>query len=112
MSDKLKHARTNKNHRPLHLARGIELVAALTFSLSTPAFATDGVKINDLVVATSISDAQREATIKAVRAFYGFWNTGDEALLKHAIAPHFNDNTPPPIRPQAPKAPPFPSRRC
>jgi len=65
-------------NRPLRLARGVEL-AALTLSLSTPAFPADSVKINDLVVAASIPDAQREAAMKAVRALYDFWNTGDEA---------------------------------
>ena len=98
-------------NRPLHLARGVEFVAALTLSLSTPAFAADRVKINDLVVAASIPDAQREATIKAVRAFYDFWNTGDEALLQEAIAPSFTDHTLPSGRPQGPEGPAFASRR-
>jgi predicted ester cyclase len=95
----------------LQLAYGILLVAALTFSLSAPALAADGVKIDDLVVAASIPDAQREATLKAVRAFYDFWNTGDEALLKEAIAPNFTDHTLPPGRPQGPEGPAFASRR-
>src|SRR5712692_9015350 len=111
MSDTPKRACTKQNYRPLHLARGIELVAALTFSLSTPAFAADGVKIDDLVVAASIPDAQREATLKAVRAFYEFWNTGDEALLKEAIAESFTDHTLPPGRPQGPEGPAFASRQ-
>jgi predicted ester cyclase len=97
-------------NKPLRLARGVELAAALTLSLSTPAFA-DSVRINDLVVAASIPDAQRDATIKAVRAFYDFWNTGDEALLKQAIAPNFTDHTLPSGRPQGPEGPAFASRR-
>jgi predicted ester cyclase len=111
MSDEPKHARTKHNHRPLHLAQGIVLFAALTFSLSAPALAGDGVKINDLVVAASIPNAHREATLKAVRAFYNFWNTGDEALLREAIAPNFTDHTLPPGRPQGPEGPVFASRR-
>src|ERR1700682_1720709 len=124
MSDGLKRARTKQAqypprphfgsggvlNRPLRLARGVDLVAALTLSLSTPAFA-DSVKINDLVVAASIPDAQREATIKAVRAFYDFWNTGDEELLKQAVASNFTDHTLPPGRPQGPEGPAFASRR-
>src|SRR5712671_4530138 len=96
MSEKLKRACTKQaRHRPhphflsrstlnrlLCLAGGVELVAALTLSLSKPAFAADSVQINDLVIAAPMPDAQREATVKAVRAFYDFWNTGDEALLK------------------------------
>ena len=87
------------------------IFTALALLLSTPAFAADGVKINELVVAAPIPDARREATIKAVRAFYDFWNTGDEALLKEAIAPNFTDHTLPPGRPQGPQGPAFASRR-
>jgi predicted ester cyclase len=95
---------------PLCLARGVEIVASLTLSL-TPAFGADSVKINDLIIAVPIPDAQRDATMKAVRAFYDFWNTGDEALLKEAIASDFTDHTLPPGRPQGPQGPAFASRR-
>jgi len=60
----------------LNRARIIEALVALTLSLFTPVFAAESIKINDLVVAAAIPDAQREATMKAVRAFYDFWNTG------------------------------------
>jgi len=93
------------------LAWMMAALTALMLSLYTPAFAADSVKINDLVVAASIPDAQREAAMKAVRAFYDFWNTGDEALLKEAIAPNFIDHTLPPGRPQGPQGPAFASRR-
>jgi predicted ester cyclase len=95
----------------LRRACSMEAFAALTLSLSTPGFAADSLRINDLVVAASIPDAQREATMRAVRAFYDFWNTGDEALLKEAIAPNFTDHTLPPGRPQGPLGPAFASRR-
>jgi predicted ester cyclase len=98
-------------NRPFRLARSVELVAALTLSLSTSALAADSVKINELVVAAPIPDAQREATMKAVRSFYDFWNTGDEALLKEAIASNFTDHTLPSGRPQGPQGPAFASRR-
>jgi predicted ester cyclase len=125
MADKLKHVRAKEaQHRPhphitcrsiltrsLYFVRGVELLAALTLSLSAPALAADNVRINDLVVAEPVSDAQREATIKAVRAFYDFWNTGDEALLNEAIAPNFIDHTLPPGRPQGPQGPAFASRQ-
>ncbi len=87
------------------------LLAALTFSLSVPALAADSVTINDLVIASQIPEAQRDATVKAVRAFYDFWNTGDETLLKEAIAPNFTDHTLPPGRPQGPEGPAFASRQ-
>jgi predicted ester cyclase len=85
--------------------------AALALSLSAPAFAAEGVQINELVVATQIPDAQRDANVKAARAFYEFWNTGDEAILKQAIGPTFTDHTLPPGRPQGPEGPALASRQ-
>jgi predicted ester cyclase len=90
--------------------RSSSLLAALVLSLSAPALAAGGVEINDLVIAGQIPDAQRDATVKAIRTFYEFWNTGDEALLKEAIAPNFTDHTLPAGRPQGPEGPAFASR--
>src|SRR5258705_5709793 len=109
MSDRSKQARAKQDQG--RLRRGVELLTALALSLATPAFAADSVKINDLVVAVPIPDAQREATMKAVRAFYDFWNTGDEALLKEAIAPSFTDHPLPPGRQQGLQGPAFASRQ-
>ena len=95
----------------MKLARIVKALAALTLSLSTPALAAESIKINDLVVAATIPETQRDATMKAVRAFYDFWNTGDETLLQEAIAPNFIDHTLPPGRPQGPQGPAFASRR-
>jgi predicted ester cyclase len=95
----------------LKRARAIDAFVALTLSLSTPGFAADSVTINDLVVAAPLPEAQREANLKAVRAFYDFWNTGDEALLNEAVAPNFTDHTLPLGRPQGPEGPAFASRR-
>ena len=109
MSDRSKQTRAKQDQG--RFRRGVELLTALALSLATPAFAADSVKIDNLVVAVPIPDAQREATLKAVRAFYDFWNTGDEALLKEAIAPDFTDHTLPPGRPQGPQGPAFASRQ-
>jgi hypothetical protein len=52
-----------------------------------PTFAGE-VKIDDLIVAKTIPAApaaQRDATVKAAKAFYQFWNNGAEASLKPAI---------------------------
>src|SRR5438105_4009427 len=95
----------------LRLARTVKLLVAAMLSLSPPVLAADSVRIEDLVVASPIPDAQRDATMKAVRAFYDFWNTGDETLLQEAIAPNFTDHTLPPGRPQGPPGPAFASRR-
>ncbi|HKC51411.1 MAG TPA: ester cyclase [Myxococcota bacterium] len=83
---------------------------ALALSLSAAVLAADGAKIDDVVIARQIPRAQRDATLKAVRAFYDFWNSGDEALLKGAIAPTFTDHTLPAGRPQGPEGPVFASR--
>src|SRR5260370_16594661 len=106
-----KHSRTNGAQHPSRphfrsgstpnkRLRGVGLVAALTLSLSAPAFAADSVQINDLVIAAPMPDAQREATMKAIRAFYDFCNTGAEALLKQPFPSTFPHHTPPPRRPQ------------
>jgi predicted ester cyclase len=87
------------------------LLAGLILVLSKPALAAESVKINDLVIARGVPAARREATVKAVRTFYEFWNTGDVALLKHAIAENFTDRTLPPGRPQGPEGPAFASRQ-
>jgi predicted ester cyclase len=83
----------------------------LILALSTPLLAADSVTIKDLVIAGQIPAVQSEATVKAVRAFYEFWNTGDAALLKQAIAENFSDRTLPPGRPQGPEGPAFASRQ-
>ena len=82
--------------------------------ISTPAFA-DEVKIDDLVVATTMPAAQRDATVKAAKALYQFWNTGDEASLKLAISPNFTDHTLPAgrrVRQARPSPRRISARRC
>ncbi len=83
----------------------------LILAMLAPALAADSVRINDLIIADRIPPARREATVKAVRAFYDFWNTGDTALLNQAIAKNFTDHTLPPGRPQGPEGPAFASRQ-
>jgi predicted ester cyclase len=94
-------------NRPFRIA----LFAGLILAVSEPAPAVDSVKINDLVTARGVPAAPREATMKAVRTFYEFWNTGDATLLKQAIAENFTDRTLPPGRPQGPEGPAFASRQ-
>jgi predicted ester cyclase len=89
----------------------LAVMTALSIALADPALAAGGVDINELVVATSIPESQRDETVKAARAFYDFWNTGDEADLKRAIVPTFTDHTLPPGRPQGPEGPEFASRQ-
>jgi hypothetical protein len=56
------------------------------------------VNFDDFVVASTISEMERDATCKAARAFYEFWNTGDETLLKKALAENFADCRPAAVR--------------
>jgi predicted ester cyclase len=85
------------------------LAVILAGLLSATGFAEE-VKIDDLVVASTIPAAQRDTTIKAAKAFYQFWNGGDESLLQAAIAPNFIDHTLPAGRPQGPQGPAFASK--
>lgn len=85
------------------------LAVILAGLLSATGFAEE-VKIDDLVVASTIPAAQRDTTIKTAKAFYQFWNGGDESLLQAAIAPNFIDHTLPAGRPQGPQGPAFASK--
>ena len=56
------------------------------------------VKFNDFAVAPTISKMERDATREVARAFYEFWSTGDEALLKTALVESFADRVVQPPR--------------
>jgi predicted ester cyclase len=90
------------------LAVGVT-AALLTAPLGTAEGESTAVKIDDLVVAKTLPAAQRKAELVAAKAFYQFWNTGDEALLKTALSPHFTDHALPPGRPQGPTGPAYAS---
>ena len=90
--------------------RNLLAAVAATSSLISSAAGADEVKIDDLVVATTIPAAQRDAALRAAKAFYQFWNTGEDALLKAALAPSFTDHALPPGRPQGPEGPSFASK--
>jgi predicted ester cyclase len=81
--------------------------AAATVALASMQASAAEVKIDDLIVAKTISDAQRDTELKAAEGFYQFWNTGDESLLKAVISPNFADHTLPSGRPQGPQGPAF-----
>jgi hypothetical protein len=51
-------------------------------------------EIDELVVAASVSDVERQATVRAARAFNEFWNTGDQALLKRVFDENFTNHRP------------------
>ncbi|ERF82912.1 ester cyclase [Bradyrhizobium viridifuturi] len=82
---------------------------AMGVLLAAPARAAE-VTIDDLVVATAVPAAERDATVAVAKAFYQFWNSGDEAVLKAAISDNFIDHTLPAGRPQGPQGPAFASK--
>jgi predicted ester cyclase len=93
--------------------RSLLLVAALLAVIrldAAGAVAGDLVGPAEIIVAGSIPPAQRDAELSAAGAFYDFWNTGDAASLKRAIAADFTDRTLPPGRPQGTEGPLFASR--
>ncbi|WP_431635742.1 ester cyclase [Dyella sp. KULCS107] len=53
-----------------------------------------------ITVAAVAAPAQRETLTTAARRYASFWNTGDEALARQALAPDFVDRTLPPGRAQ------------
>jgi predicted ester cyclase len=106
LSEGKKHKNSQRSLWPDRLT----VAATLSIALSSPALTAD-VKIDELIAGTSVPRAQEDDAIKSARTFYEFWNTGDDALLKQAIAPDFTDRTLPPGRPQGPQGPAFASRQ-
>jgi hypothetical protein len=91
------------------MMRKLMTAAAATVALASMQASAAEVKIDDLIVAKTISDAQRDTELKAAEGFYQFWNTADESLLKAVISPNFTDHTLPSGRPQGPQGPAFES---
>ena len=87
------------------------LLVALSVVLCALAFAANSIKIKNPLLASTIAEMQGDATLKAARAFHEYLNTGDEALLKQAVAETFTDLTLPPGRPQGPDGLSFASRQ-
>jgi predicted ester cyclase len=95
--------------RPTSVARRTLAAAFAVASLgaAAPAFSADAalVQPHTLTVDASLPKAQREAQILAARRYDTFWNTGDEALARAALAPDFIDRTLPPGRAQGIEGP-------
>jgi predicted ester cyclase len=66
-----------------------------TFAADTPLL-----EPHNLIADRSLPREQAEAQIMAARRYGTFWNTGDEALARAALAPNFVDDTLPTGRPQ------------
>jgi predicted ester cyclase len=97
----------NRPGRSLLLATALSAVITLD---AASTLAADLVTPEEIIVASTVPTTDRDAALDAARAFYDFWNTGDAALLKRAIADDFTDRTLPPGRPQGPEGPVLASR--
>jgi predicted ester cyclase len=93
------------------LIPGVARVPAIVFSMAIAVmflepviytFAADAplLEPHNLIVDSSLPREQADAQIIAARRYDTFWNTGDEALERTALAPNFVDNTLPTGRPQ------------
>jgi predicted ester cyclase len=76
--------------------------AGSLIAFSSPAAAGDVTLVQPkaLIVDASLPKAQLDTEILAARRYDSFWNTGDEALAKAALALDFMDRTLPPGRAQ------------
>jgi predicted ester cyclase len=83
--------------------------AMLTIAMIPSIARADDVKIDEISTAGP-ADAKQTAILAAAKAFYQFWNDGDDAHLKAALSPAFTDRTLPPGRPQGPQGPSFASK--
>jgi predicted ester cyclase len=84
------------------LCRKLQMLALAWFIMIAYTFATDAALIEPhiLIVDRSLPRPQVDSQVIAARRYDTFWNTGDEALARTALAPNFIDSTPPTGRPQ------------
>lgn len=91
------------------------LLTLLASGLAGPARAADAAATlpqpKSVVVDRSLSPERLEAQSLAARRYYGFWNSGDAALARAALAPGFVDRNLPAGRPQGPEGPLVASRQ-
>lgn len=76
------------------------LLAALPLAGAHAAPEAQLVHPRQQLVDPSLPAAQAEASVLAARRYASFWNNGDEALARAALAPGFTDRTLPPGRAQ------------
>ncbi len=77
------------------LASAWIVMIAYTFAAGTAL-----IEPNSLIVDRSLPRARVDSQVIAARRYDTFWNTGDEALARAALAPNFIDSTLPTGRPQ------------
>jgi hypothetical protein len=81
------------------MALVLVLSAAMLWASVTYNFAADAplLELHNVIVDRSLQTEQAGAQIIAARRYDSFWNTGDEALARVALASNFIDNTLPPF---------------
>jgi predicted ester cyclase len=82
--------------------RKLRMLAPVSVLMIVHTFAADTplLEPHNLIVDRSLPREQADAQIIAARRYDSFWNTGDEALARAALAPNFVDNTLPTGRAQ------------
>lgn len=79
----------------------VPLLASAMVAWSAPPTAPAVLSAPEQITVAEVADpAQREALTTAARRYASFWNTGDEALARQALASDFVDRTLPPGRAQ------------
>lgn len=77
----------------------VPLLASAMVAWSAPPTAPAALSAPEQITVAEVPDpAQREALTTAARRYASFWNTGDEALARQALASDFVDRTLPPGR--------------
>lgn len=93
------------------LPRVLAAVVSLAVLASTSARAADELpQPKKLTVDRGLTREQTQSLLQAARRYYAFWNTGDEAYAKAALAEDFVDLNLPEGRPQGPTGPLVASR--
>lgn len=85
-----------------HSCSKLQMLAPAWVVMIGYTFAADTALIepHSLIVDRSLPRAQVDSQVIAARRYDTFWNTGDEALARTALAPNFIDSTLPTGRPQ------------
>ncbi|GAB3397784.1 ester cyclase [Massilia agilis] len=81
------------------------LLTALAFGPAHAATDAQLVQPRVLVIDPSLGAAQAQASVLAARRYGSFWDNGEEALARAALAPDFIDRTLPPGRAQGVEGP-------
>lgn len=83
----------------------LRLAALMLLPMASAVFSAplELVTPHELIAASHLSSAREAALETVARRYATFWNTGDEALAREALADNFIDKTPPEGRKQGPE---------